>query len=92
MAVNDRRMCDDLDERIRQLDSRGATVKLERLLQEGAFGRVYQGAYKHKGGGSQEVLVKTVTGELYTTCLLLELSRLIIFFFVCVIVPIILYK
>lgn len=69
MAVNDRRMCDDLDERIRQLDSRGATVKLERLLQEGAFGRVYQGTYKHNGGGSQEVLVKTVTSELYTILL-----------------------
>ena len=68
MAVNDRRICDDLDERIRQLDSRGALVKLERLLQEGAFGRVYQGAY-NGGGGSQEVLVKTVTGELYTPLL-----------------------
>lgn len=66
MAVNDRRMCDDLDERIRQLDSPGATVKFERLLQEGAFGRVYQGTYKQNGGGSKEVLVKTVTGELYT--------------------------
>ncbi|XP_025208058.1 tyrosine-protein kinase Dnt-like [Melanaphis sacchari] len=63
MAVNDRRMCDDLDERIRQLDSHGATVKLERLLQEGAFGKVYQGTYKHNGGGSQEVLVKTVTTD-----------------------------
>lgn len=69
MAVNDRRTCDDLDERIRQLDSRGAPVKLDRLLQEGAFGRVYQGTYKHNGGGSQEVLVKTVTGELHTACL-----------------------
>lgn len=64
MAVNDRRMCDDLDDRIRSLDSRGAPVKLERLLQEGAFGKVYQGTYKNSaGGGSQEVLIKTVTGE-----------------------------
>ncbi|XP_026816955.1 tyrosine-protein kinase Dnt-like [Rhopalosiphum maidis] len=63
MAVNDRRVCDDLDERIRQLDSRGAKVKLERLLQEGAFGRVYQGTYKNNNAGSQEVLVKTVTTD-----------------------------
>lgn len=67
MAVNDRRMCDDVDERIRLLDSRGAPVKLERLLQEGAFSKVYQGIYKNNGGGSQEVLVKTVTGKLYTS-------------------------
>lgn len=64
MAVNDRRICDDLDERIRSLDSRGAPVKLERLLQEGAFSKVYQGTYKQNSSGSQEVLVKTVTGKL----------------------------
>lgn len=63
MAVNDRRMCDDLDDRIRSLDSRGAPVKLERLLQEGAFSKVYQGTYKPNGGGPQEVLIKTVTGK-----------------------------
>lgn len=64
MAVTDRRMCDDLDDRVRSLDSRGAVAKLERLLQEGAFGKVYRGTYKNNiGGGSQEVLVKTVTGE-----------------------------
>lgn len=64
MAVNDRRMCDDLDDRIRSLNSHGAPVKLERLLQEGAFSKVYQGTYKNNCGGSQEVLVKTVTGKL----------------------------
>jgi len=57
-------MCDDLDERIRLLDSRGVPVRLEKLLQEGAFSKVYQGTYKHRGrSGSQEVLVKTVTGK-----------------------------
>lgn len=59
-------MCDDLDERIRILDSRGVPVRLEKLLQEGAFSKVYQGTYKHHGrSGSQEVLVKTVTGKSY---------------------------
>lgn len=63
MAVTDRRICDDLDDRIRSLDSRGAVAKLERLLQEGAFSKIYQGTYKSNiSGGSQEVLVKTVTG------------------------------
>lgn len=73
MAVNDRRMCDDLDERMRSLDSRGAPVRLERLLQEGAFSRVYQGTYIHHGhrGGSQEVLVKTVTGKSYVVKLII---------------------
>lgn len=59
-------MCDDLDDRIRMLDSRGTPVKLERLYQEGAFSKVYQGVYKKNGGGSQEVLVKTVTGKFYS--------------------------
>lgn len=72
MAVNDRRMCDDLDDRIRLLDARGAPVKLERVLQEGAFGRVYQGTFKGHGGGGngsgcQEVLVKTVKGNMTPT-------------------------
>ncbi|VVC32788.1 Hypothetical protein CINCED_3A012530 [Cinara cedri] len=61
MAINDRRMCDDLDERIRLLDSHGTSVKLERLLQEGAFSKIYQGTYK--SNGSQEVFVKTVTAD-----------------------------
>lgn len=63
MAVNDRRMCDDLDERIRLLDSHGAPVKLERVLLEGAFSKVYQGTFKSNNGGSQDVIVKTVTGK-----------------------------
>lgn len=68
MAVNDRRMCDDLDDRIRLLDAHGAPVRLERVLQEGAFGRVYQGAFKgHGGSGYEEVLVKTVKGNMTPT-------------------------
>lgn len=72
MAVNDRRMCDDLDDRIRLLDARGAPVNLERILQEGAFGRVYQGAFKGHGSGGngsgcEEVLVKTVKGNITPT-------------------------
>lgn len=67
MAVNDRRMCDDLDDRVRSLDAPGAPVKLERILQEGAFGRVYHGTFKSKNGGvSEEVLVKTVSGKTIT--------------------------
>ncbi|XP_050423962.1 tyrosine-protein kinase Dnt-like isoform X2 [Adelges cooleyi] len=63
MAVNDRKMYDDLEDRIVSLDSHGVPVKLEKLLQEGAFSKVYQGVYQSKSGVSQEVLVKTVTGD-----------------------------
>ncbi|XP_050520450.1 tyrosine-protein kinase Dnt-like [Daktulosphaira vitifoliae] len=63
MAVNDRRICDNLEERILSLSSHSAPVKLEKLLLEGAFSKVYQGTYQIDKGCSQEVFVKTVTGD-----------------------------
>lgn len=56
---------EDVNERLSQLNVSRNTVIIQRLVQEGAFGRIYRGLLRqpHNGDKLQNVLIKTVTGK-----------------------------
>ncbi|KAK7575936.1 hypothetical protein V9T40_012222 [Parthenolecanium corni] len=56
---------EDVNERLSQLNVSRNTVIIQRLVQEGAFGRIYRGLLRqpHNGDKLQNVLIKTVTEE-----------------------------
>lgn len=49
-------------------------VRLKSVLLEGTFGRVYRGTYTEEEGGEEEVLVKTVTGNVHNSSVSTEIS------------------
>ncbi|GJQ65748.1 hypothetical protein Trydic_g11932 [Trypoxylus dichotomus] len=51
----------DLQERIAELTIQRCRVRLDSVILEGTFGRVYLGTYSEENGTEEEVLVKTVT-------------------------------
>ncbi|XP_065220866.1 tyrosine-protein kinase Dnt-like [Planococcus citri] len=55
----------DVNERLLQLNVNRNSVIIQRLVQEGAFGRIYRGLLKqfHNGDKLQNVLIKTVSDE-----------------------------
>lgn len=56
---------EDVNERLSQLNVNRNTIIIQRLVQEGAFGRIYRGLLRqpHSGDKLQNVLIKTVTGK-----------------------------
>lgn len=55
----------DVNERLLQLNVGRNSVIIQRLVQEGAFGRIYRGLLRqfHNGDKLQNVLIKTVSGK-----------------------------
>lgn len=53
----------DPAEQLRLLTTARANIRLEILVHEGTFGRVYKGVFK-KGDTYEEVIVKTVSGTI----------------------------
>lgn len=55
----------DINDRISQLNVNRNSIIIQRLVQEGAFGRIYRGLLRqpHNGDKLQNVLIKTVTEE-----------------------------
>lgn len=52
----------DPAEQLRYLNTARSNIRLEILVHEGTFGRVYKGVFK-RGDTYEEVLVKTVSGK-----------------------------
>lgn len=54
----------DPAEQLRHLTTPRSNIRLEILVHEGTFGRIYKGVFK-RGDTYEEVLVKTVSGKLF---------------------------
>lgn len=52
----------DPAEQLRILTTPRSNIRLEILVQEGTFGRIYKGVFK-RGETYEEVMVKTVSGK-----------------------------
>ncbi|XP_017770403.1 PREDICTED: tyrosine-protein kinase Dnt [Nicrophorus vespilloides] len=67
--------CKDLQERIAELTIQRCRVRLNSVVLEGTFGRVYLGSYTDEEGVEEEVIIKTVTGHASQTQISLLLQE-----------------
>lgn len=62
-TINKDRITDPA-EQLRLLTTSRSSIRLEILVHEGTFGRIYKGVFK-RGDTYEEVMVKTVSGKLW---------------------------